>query len=114
MHARWVLALQAYEFTFVHRPGVKYQNADCLSRLPAESTTDFTGARLDPGKEHHMPHAVSFMLSHNTSQHVAFQLAFIDSLPSKARTEYLHIDAITEPCIHDESLPMPERDTRTT
>ena len=31
---RWVLSLQAYTFTVVHRPGIKHQNADALSRLP--------------------------------------------------------------------------------
>jgi len=114
MHARWVLALQPYEFTIVHRPGVKHQNADCLSRLPAESTTDITGARLEPCTEHHTPQAISFMLAHNTSQHVSFQHSFIDSLPRKTATDYLHIDAITETCVHDDPLPMPEMGPRLT
>jgi len=33
------------------------------------------------------------MLAHNTSQHVSFQLAFIDNPPHKAATKYLHIDS---------------------
>ena len=32
--ARWVLLLQEYEFTTVHRPGVDNGNADALSRMP--------------------------------------------------------------------------------
>lgn len=46
-YARWALCLQEYEFTIVHRPVVKHQNADCLSRMPIETTFDGTGARLD-------------------------------------------------------------------
>jgi len=113
MHARWVLALQPYEFTIVHRPGIKHQNADCLSRLPAESTTDITGARLDADTVHPTSHAVSFMLAHNTSAHVAFQLAFIDSLPYRSAADSLHLQPITEPCAHDGLLPMPIQNQNT-
>lgn len=31
--ARWALKLQCYKFTIVHRPDIKHQNADALSRL---------------------------------------------------------------------------------
>ena len=47
-HARWALAMQEYDFEIVHRPGVTHQNADGLSRLPLPSTSDGTGACLDP------------------------------------------------------------------
>ncbi|PNH01097.1 Retrovirus-related Pol polyprotein from transposon [Tetrabaena socialis] len=46
-YARFALALQEYNFTVEHRPGVKHQNADTLSRNPSASTTDNSGARLD-------------------------------------------------------------------
>jgi len=39
--AKRAITLQQYSFKVVHKPG-----ADCLSRLPAESTEDVTGARL--------------------------------------------------------------------
>ena len=32
--ARWLEKLQEYHFTIVHRPGLKHNNADALSRLP--------------------------------------------------------------------------------
>ncbi|KAJ9522419.1 hypothetical protein QJQ45_008293 [Haematococcus lacustris] len=47
-HARWALSLQDYNFTILHRPGIKYQNADVLSRWPLPCDDDGTGARLDP------------------------------------------------------------------
>ena len=46
-HARWVLALQEYEFHVRHRPGITHINADVLSRSPLPSSVDGTGARLD-------------------------------------------------------------------
>ena len=46
-HARWAMVLQEFEFTIQHRPGVKHQNADPLSRFPQESAVDCTDARLD-------------------------------------------------------------------
>jgi hypothetical protein len=36
-----------YDFDIVHRPGVKHNNADTLSRFPQKTTADFTGARFD-------------------------------------------------------------------
>ncbi|CAG8838994.1 16033_t:CDS:1, partial [Cetraspora pellucida] len=32
--ARWILRLQPYNYTKVHRPGRKYSNVDALSRIP--------------------------------------------------------------------------------
>ena len=46
-YARWALILQEYNFTIAHRPGVKHQNADTLSRHPMPSAADNTGARMD-------------------------------------------------------------------
>ncbi|CAG8769127.1 5428_t:CDS:2, partial [Racocetra persica] len=37
--ARWILALQEYTFTVVHRAGKSYSNADSLSRIAESSTT---------------------------------------------------------------------------
>jgi hypothetical protein len=45
--ARWAMSLQDYQFTIVHRPGVKHQNADFPSRFPLATTEDPSGARLD-------------------------------------------------------------------
>jgi transposase InsO family protein len=47
-YARWSLILQEYDFEVQHRPGVKHQNADCLSRHPMASTEDRSGARAHP------------------------------------------------------------------
>ena len=46
-HARWALSIQDYDFEIRHRPGVKHQNADALSRCQLPTTEDGTGARLD-------------------------------------------------------------------
>jgi hypothetical protein len=34
--ARWLERLQEFDFSIVHRPGKKHQNADALSRLPCQ------------------------------------------------------------------------------
>ena len=34
--ARWLEKLQEYQFTIVHRPGLRRNNADALSRLPCQ------------------------------------------------------------------------------
>ena len=46
-YARFALVLQEYNFEVEHRPGIKHQNADGLSRNPRPSTVDGSGARLD-------------------------------------------------------------------
>jgi len=51
MLARWAITLQQYSLNIVHRPGEHHQNADCLSRMPQESTEDSTGARLHDEQE---------------------------------------------------------------
>lgn len=42
---RWILSLQDYEYTLVHRPGVK-NVADMPSRYPVASMADTSGARI--------------------------------------------------------------------
>lgn len=44
--ARWILALQDYSFSLVHKPGAK-NLADLPSRHPMPTAVDTTGARLD-------------------------------------------------------------------
>ena len=44
--ARWVLSLQDYTYSLVHKPGI-LNIADMPSRYPQESTVDTTGARLN-------------------------------------------------------------------
>ena len=34
--ARWLEKLEEYDFTIIHRPGLKHSNADALSRLPCQ------------------------------------------------------------------------------
>ena len=34
--ARWLEKLQEYQFTIVHRPGHRHNNADALSRVPCQ------------------------------------------------------------------------------
>ena len=34
--ARWVQKLQEYEFTIIHRPGIRHKNADAMSRIPCK------------------------------------------------------------------------------
>jgi hypothetical protein len=46
-YARWQLLLQEYEFEIVHRAGIKYTNADVLSRFPLSSSRDDSGAQFD-------------------------------------------------------------------
>eukprot|EP00878_Enallax_costatus_P000909 GHUV01001039.1.p1 GENE.GHUV01001039.1~~GHUV01001039.1.p1 ORF type:complete len:2125 (+),score=442.77 GHUV01001039.1:122-6376(+) len=43
---RWILALQEYRFTLVHKPGIS-NPADVPSREPVSCSADTTGARLD-------------------------------------------------------------------
>eukprot|EP00775_Hariotina_reticulata_P015100 gene15100-biopygen1248 len=45
---RWILALQEYKFTLVHKPGA-LNPADLPSREPVSCMADATGARLDEG-----------------------------------------------------------------
>ncbi|GIL94242.1 hypothetical protein Vretimale_493, partial [Volvox reticuliferus] len=51
-YARFALVLQEYNFTIEHRPGIRHQNADTLSRNPRACSADNTGARLDEDLEH--------------------------------------------------------------
>ena len=51
--ARWMLMVQEFNFTVVHRPGKDHINADVLSRMPIPSTFDHTGSRLDAHPDDH-------------------------------------------------------------
>ena len=42
MMARWLHALQPFQFSIIHRPGRDHGNADGLSRVPASSCTQCT------------------------------------------------------------------------
>ena len=51
--ARWLEQLEEYNFTIEHRPGVRYGNADALSRRPCRGvdcpckTDEVQAARVD-------------------------------------------------------------------
>lgn len=45
--ARWSLTLQEYDITIKHRPGKAHQNADALSRIPAEPSVATTCAKAE-------------------------------------------------------------------
>ena len=51
--ARWLEVLAEYDFTILHRPGLKHSNADALSRLPCKQCglhdPDTTVAHSDTG-----------------------------------------------------------------
>ena len=34
--ARWLEKLEEYDFNIIHRPGLKHNNADALSRMPCQ------------------------------------------------------------------------------
>jgi Reverse transcriptase (RNA-dependent DNA polymerase). len=42
-YSRWQMMLQEYDFAVIHRPGVKHNNADVLSRFPQKSEIDQSG-----------------------------------------------------------------------
>jgi hypothetical protein len=46
-YGRWAMILADYDLTIVHRAGSSNVNADALSRMPTDSSTDTSGARLD-------------------------------------------------------------------
>ena len=50
-HARWAMALAGFHFQIVHRPGLRHQNADGLSRN-AQDIPDHTDAQLDRSDSH--------------------------------------------------------------
>jgi len=77
LHARWAITLQQYTFNVVHRPGVQHQNADCLSRTPAASTEDVSGARLH---DDNTP----------TRSMMSLQMCTLQSANSHQRLEALH------------------------
>ncbi len=76
-YARYALILQDFDFEIVHRPGVRHQNADFLSRQPLPSTADTTGQRLeeDPSPEE-QSRCVMAALSQARSDHVLLQLTY--------------------------------------
>ena len=45
--ARWILALQEYEFEIKHRPGRQHSNADTLSRFPRATTQQIPDKSVD-------------------------------------------------------------------
>ena len=44
---RWSLKLQGYNFTIVHKPGLRNQNADALSRRPYPEQIDLTESQVN-------------------------------------------------------------------
>ena len=46
-YGRWAMILADYDLTIVHRAGASHVNADALSRMPRDSSTDTSGARMD-------------------------------------------------------------------
>ena len=57
-YARWCMILQEFDFEVHHRAGEAHQNADALSRLPALSSADATGSRLDHDSDPRPPEPV--------------------------------------------------------
>ena len=65
--ACWALKLQAYDYSILHWPGNKHQNADGLSRLPAvhaltAKSEDLFTYLLDQTKIHSSPDIQSIIL----------------------------------------------------
>jgi len=50
MILRWITFLETYSIKWVHRPGAKHQNADCLSRKPPSRTCKYREC-IDCGEE---------------------------------------------------------------
>ena len=46
--ARWIEILSAYSFEIEHRPGIKHQNADALSRYPKSGPDENNHLRCGP------------------------------------------------------------------
>jgi hypothetical protein len=79
-YARFAAVMQEYDFEVVHRPGLKHQNADVLSRYPSTSDADPTGARLD---EEEMPPLVptEALFTHARMESLALRTALASHTP---------------------------------
>jgi RNase H-like domain found in reverse transcriptase/Reverse transcriptase (RNA-dependent DNA polymerase)/Integrase zinc binding domain/PHD-finger/Integrase core domain len=89
-HARWALSMQDFDFSVVHRPGAKHQNADTLSRFPCASTEDITGAQLDVEANVAVVHSTSTVSTAQFSKYLATMTPNAVSL--EAYSSYLHLN----------------------
>ena len=78
-YARFALVLQEYDFEVIHRPGLKHQNADLLSRYPEASSADNTGARLD--EDVASARRVAAALSYSAHDFVSLSVALASHVP---------------------------------
>jgi len=89
-YARWALSLQDYSFTTIHRPGKQHINADALSRMPLESSSDVTGARMDEEEEGTQ---ACLLTSLHDSRHRMEQLHSLHHMSSANTAMYGTIDS---------------------
>ncbi|GLC55390.1 hypothetical protein PLESTB_000982200 [Pleodorina starrii] len=79
-YARFAAVMQEYDFEVVHRPGLKHQNADVLSRYPSPSDADNTGARLDEEEPPSLARTQA-LLTHSKAQGLVFRTALASHRP---------------------------------
>ncbi len=77
---------QEHDFVVRCRDGAKHHNADALSRLPADSSADYSGARLDDEE----PAAMSVLWDEDEVPGKAFALAY-SPVEHGAESAVLHV-----------------------